>query len=227
MWRLRLVRILVIVLGLAAWFGTQSLISERAAGSGVIGDGLLELTAPINRYLLDHPDVANGLLIVSSMGIDILAVFLLVWSIFGPSIRPFVGLLILFAMRQVCQAICALPLPEGIIWRDPGFPSLLVTYGVSNDLFFSGHTGLAVYGTIELCRLKRPWLTVFAVFLVVFETVTVLLLRAHYTMDVFAGIAAAFCAAIAASRLAPTSDRLLARLVGSRYIPPDASPGSA
>ena len=29
---------------------------------------------------------------------------------------------------------------------DRFFPSLLVTYGVSNDMFFSGHTAMAVLG---------------------------------------------------------------------------------
>jgi hypothetical protein len=158
--------------------------------------------------------LANALLIISSIGIDVLGVFLLVWSVFGPSIRPFLGLLILFALRQICQALCALPPPEGMIWRNPGFPSLLVTYETKYDLFFSGHTGLAVYGTIELCRLRRLWLTAFAIFLVVFETAAVVVLRAHYTMDVFAGITAAVCAAVAASRLAPACDGFLARVVG-------------
>jgi PAP2 superfamily protein len=214
-WKVRLVRVVAVALGLAAWFGTQRLISERAPGYGVIGDGIHDLTAPVHCYFVEHPDAADRLLIISSAGIDLLAVFLLAWSILGPSLRPFLGLLVLFALRQICQAVCALPTPDGMIWRSPGFPSLLVTYDVTNDLFFSGHTGLAVYGTIELCRLRRPWLTVLAILLVVFETVTVLVLRAHYTMDVFAGITAAFCAAIAASRLAPPCDRLVARLVGA------------
>ena len=58
----------------------------------------------------------------------------------------------LFGLRQMCQAVSALPLPEGMIWRSPGVPSLLVTYDVANDLFFSGHTAMAVYGAIELAR---------------------------------------------------------------------------
>jgi hypothetical protein len=43
-----------------------------------------------------------------------------------------------------------------MIWRYPGVPSLLVTYGTSNDLFFSGHTALAVYGSIELAWWGGP-----------------------------------------------------------------------
>ena len=33
-----------------------------------------------------------------------------------------------------------------------GVPSILVTYNVTTDFFFSGHTGLAVLGAVELAR---------------------------------------------------------------------------
>jgi membrane-associated phospholipid phosphatase len=79
-----------------------------------------------------------------------------------------------------------------MIWRHPGFPSLLVTYGTSNDLFFSGHTAIAVYGAMELGRLGRRW-AVLGMLIALFEMAAVLVLRAHYTMDVFAGAAAAVC----------------------------------
>jgi membrane-associated phospholipid phosphatase len=91
--------------------------------------------------------------------------------------------------------LCSLPPPPGIIWHYPGFPSLLVTYGVANDFFFSGHTAIAVFGAIELARLRRHWLTAAAICVVVFEIAAVLVLRAHYTMDVFTGALAAICVA--------------------------------
>jgi len=75
---------------------------------------------------------------------------LLVRWLFGPSVRPFLGLVLLLGLRQIMQAICALPAPPNMIWHYPGFPSLLVTYNVGNDFFFSGHTAIAVFGGIEL-----------------------------------------------------------------------------
>src|ERR671922_66231 len=127
-----------------------------------------------------------------------------------PSLR--LALFLLFGLRQICQALCALPAPEGMIWRSPGVPSLLVTYGVANDLFFSGHTALAVYGAIELGRWGGPaWAAVGAA-VAVFETLTVIVLRAHYTMDVFAGAVTAFAAAVVAAWSAPACDAALVRL---------------
>jgi hypothetical protein len=148
-------RALLVALGLAAWFWTQSLIGQRAISGQAIGDELQVLTAPAHQYLLDHPRAANGLLIASSAGIDLFAIFLLGRAIFGPTFRPFIGLLMLFALRQICQALCALPPPEEMIWHNPGLPSLVVTYSVANDLFFSGHTAIAVFGAVELARLGR------------------------------------------------------------------------
>jgi hypothetical protein len=113
------------------------------------------------------------------------------------------------ALRQLMQAICALPPPTNMIWHDPGFPSLLVTYHVANDFFFSGHTAIAVFGAIEVSRLRRNWLTTVAVLVVLFELTTVLILRAHYTMDVFTGIAAALWVAQFSAQISPRLDRLL------------------
>lgn len=187
-------RLAIVALGLGIWFWTQSLIGHRAIGNG-IGDRVHDYTRPLNDYLQVHPSAADALLIASSLVIDSLGIFLLGASIFGKSLRPFIGLLIVFAMRQLCQWLCPLPPPEQMIWHDPGFPSLLVTYGVANDLFFSGHTAIAVLGGIELYRLcpKLPVLFL-SICIVSFEICTVLVLRAHYTMDVFAGAMAAIVA---------------------------------
>ena len=107
------------------------------------------------------------------------------------------------------QALVALPAPPNAIWHNPGFPSLLVTYGVANDYFFSGHTAIAVLGAIELARFGRRWLTALAVMIVLFEVATVLVLRAHYTMDVFTGMVTALYIAYLANLISPRLDSIL------------------
>ena len=211
--RLRIARLVVVVCGLALWFWTQSLIGAKApvAGGHGIGDAIHDWSAPWNAWLHARPSAANAVLIGSSAVIDALALFIIGATIFGRSVRPFLGLILLFGLRQICQALCSLPPPEHMIWRDPGFPSLLVTYGVSNDLFFSGHTALAVYGATELARLGRRPLVWLGVVVVIFAIAAVLVLRAHYTMDVFAGAVTALLVAFLAERVAVPCDRWLAR----------------
>ena len=206
------VRLAFVVLGLTAWFYSQWLIGRRAFPSGTIGDAVHEWTAPVHEGLIAHPRRADALLIASSAVIDALGLFLLSVSVFGPTVRPFLGLLMLFALRQTCQGLCALPEPQGMIWRQPGFPSLLVTYGTANDLFFSGHTGLAVLGAVELVRWGGRRFIALGAAIALFEACTVLVLRAHYTMDVFTGALTALYVAGLANFLAPACDRALARV---------------
>jgi PAP2 superfamily C-terminal len=185
-------RVLVIAVSLILWFWTQRLLAGRAPlltspEFATICDGIHRLTPRTNKLLTDYPHLANAVLISSSLVIDLLGLYLLGSAIFGPTIQPFFGLLMLFALRQFCQAFCPLPPPSGMIWRETRFPTLFVTYGTSNDLFFSGHTAIAVYGAAVLATALGPIGVAVGLFIALFEISAVLLLRAHYTMDVFTG----------------------------------------
>jgi hypothetical protein len=206
-------RVVLTALALVLWFWTQSLIGAKALPAQGLGDGLHTLLAPLNESLHAHPQFTDGLLIVSSAFIDLLAIFLLGSWIFGKSVRPFLGLVLVLGLRQVFQGLVALPPPAGMLWHYPGFPSLLVTYGVANDFFFSGHTAVAVLGAGELGRLGRPWLRMAGIAVALFEVTVVLALRAHYTMDVFTGAVAALYVAQVAEKIAPACDRALARML--------------
>jgi len=201
-------RVVATVAALGLWFWTQSLIGSRAPSEG-INDALHNLFAGLNSYFGQHASAANVLLIVSSGLVDILGLLLVAEWIFAGRSRAFLGLVLLLGLRQVMQALCALPTPPNMIWHYPGFPSLFVTYNVGNDYFFSGHTAIAVFGAIELARLGRRRLTVLAISVVAFEIAAVLILRAHYTMDVFTGAVAALWASALCDTIAPRVDRVL------------------
>jgi hypothetical protein len=196
------IRLAVTATALVIWFWTQSLIGARGLPASGIGDRVQTATASANLYLHRHPVAANALLVVSSGIIDLLGIFLLSVWIFRSEPRPFVGLVIVLGLRQIIQACVALPAPPDAIWHYPGFPSLLVTYSVANDYFFSGHTAIAVLAATELARAGKRWITVGAVGIVLFEAATVLILRAHYTMDVFTGLVTGLYAAHLAERIA-------------------------
>lgn len=208
-------RAALVVASLGLWHWTQAQLAKRGFPEGRIGDRLLDLTAPLHRFLLEQPRWADRLLVFTSALIDLLGLFLLARAIWGPSVRPFLGLLILFTLRQVCQGLCALPSPQGMIWRDPGVPSLFVTYGTTSDLFFSGHTALAVYGCLELAHFGGPAAAAVGLVVALLEVAAVLVLRAHYTMDVFTGAVAALWVWAVVWSVAPPVDLLLARLASS------------
>ena len=201
-----LLRVAVIAVALVIWFWTQRLIARNGGDMNGIGDWMHRLTAGWHCYFATHEKSANRALVISSLCIDVLGLSLIAAAIFGQSFAPFIGIFIVFSLRQISQLCCTLPPPPGIIWRDPGFPTVLVTYSVGNDFFFSGHTALAVLGAIEICHLGPWWLGVIAIVVALGEALIVLVLRAHYTMDVIAGAFAAWFAADLAARLAPWVD---------------------
>lgn len=209
-----LIRVAIVIASLGMWFWSQALLSRRIAApsaGGAIGDGIHRLTAKWNRALLQNRKRADRLLIASSMVIDAVGIWMLATSVLGPTMQPFLGLMMLFGLRQICQAFCALPPPQGMIWRNPGFPALLVTYGTSEDLFFSGHTAMAVFGAMCLGSAFGPIGIIAGAVIALFEISAVLVLRAHYTMDVFAGAVTALYVHHLAWQIAPSLDHWIAR----------------
>jgi membrane-associated phospholipid phosphatase len=202
-------RAAVVAGALVAWFWTQSLIARKSTPKEGIGDVVHDLTAGWHLYFSRNDRAANAALITSSIFIDLFGLSLIGAAIFGPTFAPFLAMLIVFGLRQICQGLCTLPPPPGIIWRNPGFPALLVTYDVGNDFFFSGHTALAVLGALQAAYLGPAWLAVIAACIALGEMLIVLVLRAHYTLDVVAGALAAFFAAAMAGRLSPALDAWL------------------
>lgn len=196
----------VVVGALVLWFWTQSLIARKSTAKDGLGDVIHELTAPWHHYLATNTRAANATLITSSLFIDLIGLALIGSAILGPTFGPLLAILIVFGLRQICQSLCTLPPPPGIIWRKPGFPTLLVTYEVGNDFFFSGHTALAVLGAIEAAQLGPLWLALAVAFVALGEMIVVLVLRAHYTLDVVTGVFAAFLAADLGTRLSPIVD---------------------
>ncbi len=152
-WPIVGVRVALVVIGIIAWFATQALLGKRVpkvAHEVPLTDGIHVLTARFHHRYATNVAAGNRLLIASSIVIDLLGYYLLGSAIFGESIRPYVGLVMVFVLRQICQMLCPLPAPSGMVWRYPGVPAILVTYGTANDLFFSGHTAIAVYGAATL-----------------------------------------------------------------------------
>jgi membrane-associated phospholipid phosphatase len=128
-------------------------------------------------------------------------------------VQPFIGLFVLLMLRFISNLFVRSPVPEGMLWERPGFPSLFVTYGVTRDFFFSGHTATAVFAATQLYAVS-PWLGLAGIAVAVFEIGALVVLRAHWTVDIIAGAAAALCVAAVAPQLAGPIDRLLASVAG-------------
>lgn len=216
-WPVVAVRFAIVVAGIGLWFWTQAVLAKRVPKVAVevpLTDGIHEMTAWAHKRYATNVAAGNRLLIASSLVIDLLGAYMLGTAIFGESFRPFVGLVMVFALRQICQMLCPLPAPSGMVWRYPGVPAILVTYGTANDLFFSGHTAIAVYGAATLAGHYGPWGMAVGLLIAFFEAATVLVLRAHYTMDVFTGIVCALWVYSLSGPAAAWVDGAIRSLVG-------------
>lgn len=211
------VRLGFVAAGVVAWYWSQAVLGKRVpkvAYEIPLADGMHVLTARLHNRYATNLAAGNRLLIISSLVIDLLGGYLLCTAIVGASFRPFLGLAMLFALRQVCQALCPLPAPDGMVWHYPGVPAILVTYGTANDLFFSGHTAIAVYGAATLGGDWGTWGLALGLVIALFEAATVLVLRAHYTMDVFTGIVCALWVYSLSGQCAPWVDGAIRQWVG-------------
>jgi hypothetical protein len=173
------------------WFLSQKFLSGRGIPVGDIVDFGHRYTEGVHRILQARPDLSRRVLIWSSAGVDLFGIYLIGLTLFGESISPFLALVMLFVLRQISQIFCLLPAPPGMIWKDTGVPTLLVTYDTHGDFFFSGHTAISILGAIFACLTLPWWGGVGASVLAVGEILAVLALRAHYTMDVICGVTAA------------------------------------
>ena len=211
------VRAALVVAGVAAWYWTQAVLGKRVpkvAYEVPLTDGIHVLTRRLHHRYFTNEAAGNRLLIISSLVIDLLGAYLIGSALFGESVRPYLGLVMVFALRQICQMLCPLPAPSGMVWRYPGVPAVLVTYGTANDLFFSGHTAIAVYGAATLAGHWGGWGLALGLAVALFEAVSVLVLRAHYTMDVFTGIICALWVYSLSGTVAPWVDGAIRQWVG-------------
>lgn len=202
-----IVNLLFVIIAIYLWFKAQKFIGKKNTPSfNNFFDYLHVWSAPINEWLNNNLKATNMLLIVTSFIIDVTALFLLGSAIFGSTLQPFLALVIIMTFRFICQLIFTLPTPRGIIWHYPGFPSLFVTYGVSNDFFFSGHTAVAMLGLLQIAHGAPLWFVMVCFILVIVQAGSMIVLRAHYTIDVFAAIFVAWVANLIAIQIAPSLD---------------------
>jgi PAP2 superfamily C-terminal len=195
-----------VVAAYAVWLSSQHLL-ERTRGT-VTGftDHTHQLLSGVNAFLNGHPTVANVILAVSSFEVDLAATSMVVFFFVRRDSRPLLGLWLILVMRQLCQASVSIPAPEGMIWRYPGFPTLVVTYGTSTDFFFSGHMALATLLATELTAQGAVrWKQTVAWAVAAAQAFVILSMRFHYVTDVVAG----GLAAVAATQLAHALGRLL------------------
>ncbi len=195
-----------------AWLSTQALLEKSRGFVPTFIDHSHQALEGANAFLNAHPLVANVILALSSFEVDLAAFSMVAFFFTQRKSRPLLALCFILIMRQLCQSAFSIATPPGIIWHNPGFPSIVVTYSSSTDFFFSGHMALATLLAVELtCHHAARWKQVIAWIVIGVQALVVLSMRFHYVTDVVTG----FLAAIVATQAAGT----VGDWVDARYSP--------
>lgn len=204
--------VFLICFGIACIFTTQYFINQKPIPDCGITDLIQNLFLPFNQYLHTHEWVRHAILILMNFLLDCMFVFMFVDTIITRNIRPFLTYALFFTLRQTMQLFVSLPLPSGIIWEYPGFPSLLQNYHVSNDLYFSGHAGISLIAALEMSSFGKRWLTCLGFAIFAAEALLVIAMQIHYTMDVYTAIITVFCITDLSCHLAHPINRWLGKI---------------
>ena len=154
----------------------------------------------MNAYFTENKSQLHGLMIFSSLLMDIIVGCLFTYFLCAKQISVWripLEFALFYGIRFFCLTIFAIETPAGFYWEYPGFPSLTVPYGWTNDFFYSGHSGACV---LCLCEFKSMgkrvdglWrkccfsLQTLSVLSLGFQVFLMLVTRGHYSIDLISG----------------------------------------
>jgi hypothetical protein len=144
---------------------------------------------------------------IISVTMDISAIFLAInWIFKGRTWRPIVETTFFLFLKLLCSCLFQMRYTEDNLFSPCGFPSVLVSYNKTNDLFFSGLIGLnLIFATnlekiCEILKRKKKEnkilniLCIILYLLIVLQFIIDLSIRSHYIIDEVSGlISAHFC----------------------------------
>lgn len=169
--------------------GIFGIVMPRNPNIDCVDDKLMTLTDSFNSFFANNNAGRHALIIIGSLSVDIVFVFtVLYWVLFGKSWRLMVTYLMFSIVKVFSQAVFQFELPDGYIWDDPGFPSLLVNYQKAPVFFYSSYVGVPVICGLEWRKNGCLFFMVVCFAVACFESFTVFVTRVHFSIDIISGI---------------------------------------
>lgn len=187
-------QILILVVCYTCWIQSQRLLSTDNVIDNKITDRIhsSSLFLSVHKYLKSNPEIARLHTIATSFLIDLNILIMFMNLFYYENYEPIIIFFIGIFLRQICQYINRLPIPDDVIWKDPGVYSIFITYDTTNDLFFSGHTFTAMTTGMMFYSSSNFLLQIYGIFFILYEIFFVLITRSHYFMDVYTGVCTYF-----------------------------------
>lgn len=187
-------KILSLILVYIIWHQTQIFLSTNITAPNSIVDKLHDsnIFSLINLFLSENIAFTKYNFILSSMLIDISAIYIIINYLRADNSKTLFIFFFGLILRQLCQFINRLPVPQNMIWFYPDFPSILVTYDIENDFFFSGHTFIALAAGLEILSNKNYLYKCCGLFFMAYEILFIISINGHYFMDIYAAFTTYF-----------------------------------
>lgn len=139
--------------------------------------------------MMEHRTFKDWSIALTSLYLDSMFIFFAVhFILYAKNARLLYSVGFFYIVRAICQALFLFEFPIGYTFEDPGFPSLMVPYQVTSDFYFSGHSGILLFITIELWHLRFTKLCICNILVLLCMVAVMLTTRGHYSIDVVIGI---------------------------------------
>ena len=154
-----------------------------------INDKALSLASPLNSIFKAHHIIKYIITIISSLSIDIVIIYTLIrWFLSGKKANYIVSLVIYLISYLIIKQLFLVREPDGYIWEFPYFPSVFVSYKQTSSLFYSNGLGVLMITCLELKENEKKIMFKITTSLLVFESLLMIVLQAHFIIDIFTAI---------------------------------------
>lgn len=153
-------------------------------------DKALEATKGLNKRLTADENLwqLHSLMIFCGALMDVMILSLFInWVIRGTSVRLVVVFSCFYGLRAICMMVYAVEPYEGYYWEYPGFPSLIIAYGETNDFFYSGHVGACILCFHEYTKNGWTRFRWYCIFTAIMQVIVLLITRGHFFIDLVSG----------------------------------------
>ena len=156
-------------------------------------DKAFHLTQNIYEFLVKNDFWLDLHLIIAGFLMDFAIIYgFLHFAISFLSWRMPFSVFLMYYIRGQLHNVYIMAHPEEYAFRYPGVFSITVPYFKTNDYFFSGHISVPLIIGMEFRRHGFHKTFFFYIFISLFEMLTMINLRGHYSIDIYAGVIFSF-----------------------------------
>ncbi len=146
-------------------------------------------TEVMNHWLVQNLLARDIYEAIASIMMDVMVIsFLVHWFFKLHTFRLFLTYIVFYGIRSIIQNRFLMGRPEGYLWGENGFPSMLIVYHDISDFFYSGHVGSCVIALSEYHAQGYRKMCFVIGFIVWIEWTLLMLVRTHYVIDLVCGL---------------------------------------